>query len=106
MEVLLRQIKTKLWEHGLISYDELRLALRQAAALLCSVKSDDGNIVDYLVGIPFTLFTKQSIKLGVSFWMSVINENPRMESRIMAEVVENWEITIRRAIGMFDHRLQ
>ncbi|KAI9792092.1 MAG: phosphatidylinositol-4- kinase [Peltula sp. TS41687] len=103
--MLLRQIKTKFLEQGQTSYDELRVALRQAAAFLCRLKADDWNLVEDLVGIPVTLFTKESIELGVSIWMSVINDNPKMESRIMAEVVENWECTVRKAIGMFDHRL-
>lgn len=106
MDALLGRIERKFLEERPVSYDELRCALRQAAALLCRVKDDDGNITHRLVAIPFTIFTKQSIDLGVTFWMGVINENPKMESRIMAEVLENWENTVRRAVGMFDKRLQ
>ena len=57
------------------------------------------------MAIPFAAFTKESIDLGVPLWMGVINENPKLESRIMAEVAGNWENTVLKRLGMFDARL-
>lgn len=74
--------------------------------MLCRVKRDQSAIVHHLVGIPFAVFTKQSIKLGISLWMSVIKENPRMESRILVAIAENWEITVRKKRGLFSDALQ
>ncbi|KAL8803222.1 MAG: hypothetical protein Q9182_003323 [Xanthomendoza sp. 2 TL-2023] len=70
------------------SIEEMRDILRRAAALLCKARTDQSVLVHQLVSVPFTTFTKQSIKLGVSLWLGVINENPQMESRILIEVVE------------------
>ena len=89
-----------------ISIGELRDVLRRAAALLCKTKKDQCAIVHHLVGIPFTVFTKQSIKLGISLWLGVINENPRMEPRILIEIAENWERTVRKKLGVFNDRFQ
>ncbi|KAJ9377391.1 phosphatidylinositol 4-kinase [Paecilomyces variotii] len=85
-----------------VSIDELREALRRAAALLCNSNDSQPSIIHFLVGIPFQIFSKESIKLGVSLWLGVIHENPRTEPRILAEVAEAWERTIRRKQGMFD----
>lgn len=85
-----------------VSIDELREALRRAAALLCNSDDSQPSIIHFLVGIPFQIFSKESIKLGVSLWLGVIHENPRTEPRILAEVAEAWERTIRRKQGMFD----
>ncbi|KAL8950214.1 MAG: hypothetical protein Q9222_003743 [Ikaeria aurantiellina] len=52
------------------------------------------------------MFTKQSIRLGISLWLGVINENPLMESRILVEVAEEWESSIRSRIGAFSSKLQ
>jgi phosphatidylinositol 4-kinase len=38
--------------------------------------------------------------------MSVIKENPRMESRILVAIAENWEITVRKKRGLFSDALQ
>jgi phosphatidylinositol 4-kinase len=54
------------------------------------------------VTIPFKLFTKQSIKLGISLWLGVINENPRMEPRILSEIAQHWEATVQRKQGIFN----
>lgn len=84
----------------------MRDTLRRAAALLCKAQMDQSALVHHLVSIPFVMFTKQSIKLGVSLWLGVINENPRMESRILTEIAEQWEITVLRRIGAFSSKLQ
>ncbi len=75
--------------------------LRRAAALLCRTRNDQSAIAHHLVRVPFLVFSKQSIKLGISLWLGVINENPRMAPRILAETAENWEMTVRRKLGIF-----
>lgn len=104
---LLADLESRTLRHQQVSISELRDVLRRAGALLCcSTDKDQGAIVHHLVGIPFAVFTKQSIKLGISLWMGVIKENARMESRILVEIAENWEDTIRKRRGLFDKRLQ
>ncbi|KAL8848816.1 MAG: hypothetical protein Q9221_006194 [Calogaya cf. arnoldii] len=88
------------------SIGEMRDTLRRAAALLCRARTDQSALVHHLVDVPFTTFTKQSIKLGISLWLGVINENPQMESRILTEVAEQWEGTVKNRIGAFSGKLQ
>ncbi|KAK5460850.1 Phosphatidylinositol 4-kinase stt4 [Exophiala xenobiotica] len=80
---------------------EVKDVLRRAAALLCQSKKSQTAIVHYLVNIPFHIFTKESIKLGISLWLGIIHENPRMEPRILTEVAQAWEKTIDRKNGIF-----
>ena len=102
VEGVLASLLEKTRQAQAISPDELREALRKAAALLCSGSDAEPSIVHYLVEIPFEIFTKESIKFGISLWLGVINENPRTESRILAEIAEAWERTISRRKGIFD----
>lgn len=81
---------------------ELRHSLRRAASLLCSSNDGQPSIVFHLVDIPFQIFSRDSINLGISLWLGVIHENPYTESRILTEVAEAWERTINRKLGMFD----
>lgn len=81
---------------------EVRDVLRQAAGLICSCSKPRLAVVHYLVALPFQIFTKETIKLGVSLWLGVIHENPSIEPRILAEVVEAWERSIHRQKGLFD----
>lgn len=84
----------------------MRDILRRAAALLCKARTEQSPLVHHLVSVPFTTFTKQSIKLGISLWLGVINENPQMESRILIEIAERWESTVHQRIGAFSYKLQ
>ncbi|KAK2768778.1 phosphatidylinositol-4- kinase [Arachnomyces sp. PD_36] len=81
---------------------ELRHALRRAASLLCSSNDGQPTIIYHLVDIPFQIFSKDSINLGISLWLGVIHENPYTEPRILTEVAQAWERTINRKLGMFD----
>ncbi|KAK3989203.1 hypothetical protein QBC44DRAFT_90007 [Cladorrhinum sp. PSN332] len=80
---------------------DVRDILRRAAALLCRSDHDECSIAHYLVSIPFAMFSTQSIKLGISLWLGVMNENPRMEPRILAEIVQQWELTVQKRLGLF-----
>lgn len=82
--------------------EEVRDILRRAAALLCRSKHDESAVARYLVSIPFSLFTKQSIKLGTSLWLGVMNENPRLEPKLLNAIAQQWEFTISRRVGLFD----
>lgn len=84
----------------------MRDTLRRAAALLSKAEADQSVLVHHLVDSPFAVFTKQSIKLGISLWLGVINENPQMESKILVEVAERWESTVHQRVGAFSSKLQ
>ncbi|CZR50731.1 related to phosphatidylinositol-4-kinase [Phialocephala subalpina] len=101
---VLAHLESRTSQHKYIPIGELRDILRRAAALLCRTKKDECAIVHYLVAIPFSIFTKQSIKLGISLWLGVINENPRMESRILMEVAQQWESTVQQGQGIFNSK--
>lgn len=75
--------------------------LRRAASLLCRSQGDQNAIVQYFVSIPFAMFSKASIKLGVSLWLGVLHESPRMEPRILGAVLQQWEVSIQRRQGLF-----
>jgi phosphatidylinositol 4-kinase len=102
VEGILAQIANSISTGVDVSTSEIREALRNAAALLCSSNEAHPSIIHFLVGIPFQTFTKESIGFGISIWLGVIHENPKAESRIIAEVAEAWERTVQRKRGIFD----
>ncbi|KAL9588445.1 MAG: hypothetical protein Q9203_002750 [Teloschistes exilis] len=105
-QAMLARLDKRALSKSFLSIGEMRDTLRRAAALLCKARVDQSALVHHLVGIPFATFTKQSIKLGISLWLGVINENPPMESRILIEIAERWEGTVRNRIGAFSSKLQ
>jgi phosphatidylinositol 4-kinase len=106
VEGILARISKSISTRVDVSTDEIREALRKAAAFLCSSNGAHPSIIHFLVGIPFQTFTKESIKFGISIWLGVIHENPKAESRILAEVAEAWERTVQRKRGIFDPKFE
>ncbi|WZH39701.1 Phosphatidylinositol 4-kinase [Fusarium acuminatum] len=101
----LAHIEARILSKKSTSITEVRDILRRAAALLCRTNKDEAAVAHHLVSIPFALFTKQSINLGVSLWLGVINENPRQESRLLNEIAQQWEFTLTRKVGLFSPTL-
>ncbi|KAF5697833.1 phosphatidylinositol 4-kinase [Fusarium mundagurra] len=101
----LAHIEARILSKKSTSITEVRDILRRAAALLCRTSKDEAAVAHHLVSIPFALFTKQSINLGVSLWLGVINENPRQESRLLNEIVQQWEFSLTRKVGLFSPTL-
>jgi phosphatidylinositol 4-kinase len=100
-QIGLADLESRIHQGRYAPIGELRDVLRRAAALLCRSKKPECGIVRHLVSIPFAVFTKHSIKLGISLWLGVIHENPRMEPRIINEVALAWEKSVHRKIGIF-----
>ncbi|GAP83384.1 putative phosphatidylinositol 3 [Rosellinia necatrix] len=98
----LAHFESRLTGKNVTPLQDVRDILRRAAALLCRSQKDESAITHYLVTIPFRIFSKESIKFGVSLWLGVINENPRMEPRLLSEIAQQWEVTIQRKLGLFN----
>ena len=105
-EVALAHLARRITQKDSVYVTEVRDILRRGAALLCRTEADHCGIVHHLINIPFAIFTKQSIKLGIALWLGVINENPRMEPRILIEIAQSWEATVKHRIGVFSHELR
>ncbi|ROT36978.1 phosphatidylinositol 3 [Sodiomyces alkalinus F11] len=101
----LAHVEARLKSKKAAGLGEVRDILRRAAALLCRTNRDESDVAHYLVSIPFTMFTRESVKLGVSLWLGVINENPRLEPRLLSEIAQQWEFTIQRGLGLFSREL-
>lgn len=101
----LAHIEARILSKKSTSLTEVRDILRRAAALLCRSHQDESAVARYLVSIPFALFTKRSLKLGASLWLGVMNENPRLEPKLLACIAQQWEFTISRRVGLFNPAL-
>ncbi|EEH47921.2 1-phosphatidylinositol 4-kinase STT4 [Paracoccidioides brasiliensis Pb18] len=105
-ETLLLELESRISQGQKIPLDICRNLLRRAAALICSSSGAQTSIVSHLVNIPFLMFTRESIKMGISLWLGVIHENPHTEPRILTEVAQAWERTIHKKMGIFNPDFQ
>lgn len=101
----LRDLSRRLRAHEHVPFAEVTASLRKAAGFISRSASDRVILIQGLVAIPFTIFTKQSIRLGISLWLGVIKENPSLESRVLMEVAAGWEASVRLKRGFFSTSL-
>ncbi|KAK4546096.1 hypothetical protein LTR36_002233 [Oleoguttula mirabilis] len=99
--VELRKLTQRLRNDESVPSATVRDTLRDAAGVLSRSTSDRTSLIQDLVAIPFIIFTKQSINLGISLWLGVVKENPSLETRILAEVAAGWESSVRLNKGFF-----
>jgi phosphatidylinositol 4-kinase len=99
-ELVLLEARLKNHEH--VAFSTVRENLRNAAGILSRITFDTAPLIRGLVSIPFILFTKESIQLGISLWLGVAKENPSLEARILVEVAAGWEASVRLHKGFFN----
>jgi phosphatidylinositol 4-kinase len=99
-ELLVLEARLKNHEH--VSFSAVRDNLRNAAGTLSRITSGTAPLIRGLVSIPFLLFTKESVQLGISLWLGVAKENPSLEARILVEVAAGWEASVRLHKGFFN----
>ncbi|RAL06281.1 1-phosphatidylinositol 4-kinase STT4 [Aspergillus ibericus CBS 121593] len=102
MESTLCQLSAHINSGDAVSIVDVRDVLRRAAGLLCNDSNPSASLAQYLVQVPFQLFSKESMDIGISLWLGVMHENPRVESKILVEVIGAWERSIQRRRGLFD----
>ncbi|KAI7278455.1 phosphatidylinositol 3 [Hortaea werneckii] len=97
----LRRVGLMLKRREHVPFPVVRSALRNAASVLSRSRTGRTPLIQDLVGIPFAVFTKQAINLGISLWLGVIKETPSLETRVLAEFAAGWENSIRQRKGFF-----
>ncbi|KAL4933603.1 1-phosphatidylinositol 4-kinase STT4 [Aspergillus undulatus] len=102
MEDVLVRIYNAIKSGSQVTLPEVRDALERAAAIVSGSNAAHAAIAHSLVSLPFQIFSRESINIGVSLWLGVVHENPRLEPTILFGVVQEWETTILRRQGLFD----
>ncbi|KAL4781156.1 hypothetical protein BJX76DRAFT_22776 [Aspergillus varians] len=102
IEQALSNIRKAIKSGSQVTLPEVQDALQRAAALLCGSNAAHAAISHYLVSLPFQIFSRESINIGISLWLGVMHENPRLEPTILFDVVQEWENTILQGQGLFD----
>ena len=61
----------------------------------------DGDLISALTYVPITLFTSDSVENGVSIWVWLLTRVPEVEPRLLASLVELWDWSMERQLGLF-----
>jgi len=103
---VLSDLESRILNKEDVPLSELRAGLRRAATILCRAANSHYSVVALFVRLPFLAFSKNTIKMGLTLWIGVLKENPKLESRILMEIIENWTISVNHKFGIFSPRLR
>jgi phosphatidylinositol 4-kinase len=101
LEGFIAQLEDNDYTVGHIHTADIRDILRKTATLVCSSGRNHGTLIRHLVGLPFAVFTKKAIKVGMLLWTGVMNEKPEFSTRMLSEIARNFEITVEKRMGLF-----
>lgn len=65
---------------------------------------NEGELVRYLVEIPFLLFESSSMRAATSIWGAVMKEKPSLSILILSEISKYWEKSIELKQGIFSRQ--
>ena len=85
---------------------ELTESFIWAGTHLYASHEDEYFLVQKLVSIPFKIFTSKVMEFGISIWVWISRARPSVHARMFAEIVKNWEWTVRRRKGLFSPSLK
>lgn len=78
--------------------------MRDALFSVCRRLTNDvssSEIAQLSVTVPFRHFNERNIQLGVSLWLWIANEHPKLKEPLLAEVAYQWEKTVIERKGLF-----
>ncbi|KAK9458076.1 hypothetical protein V1511DRAFT_465025 [Dipodascopsis uninucleata] len=101
LKMILENMQEKVEQKKYVSIAELRETLLRAASFSLKNQKMSASLMKYVVSIPFMIFSKQSIKLGVSLWLWILNEASQLQSRLLGEILFRFEYSIRRSEGLY-----
>ncbi|MBW0462794.1 hypothetical protein O181_002509 [Austropuccinia psidii MF-1] len=87
------------------SITQLSGVLYRAGSHVMASPKPDLDLLYRIVSLPVRMFTSLSISVGLEVWTWLIDVKPEVEVKLMAEVMNMWEWTLRRRKGLFSNNL-
>ncbi|KII89099.1 hypothetical protein PLICRDRAFT_698221 [Plicaturopsis crispa FD-325 SS-3] len=88
-----------------LTVQDLKRLLFRSAATVISMTKHDHDLLNYIVTLPFEIFTPSALSSGIEVWSWVIAEKPEAEVALMAQILTAWTNTIRQGKGIFSKSL-
>ncbi|CAH7669300.1 hypothetical protein PPACK8108_LOCUS3895 [Phakopsora pachyrhizi] len=81
----------------------LTTVLYKAGSHVVASSKPDPEILSRIISIPIRSFTPFSCSLGLELWTWLIDAKPEVEIKLVTEVLNMWDWTLRRRKGLFSN---
>lgn len=84
-----------------VTVERLYRVMHRSAGYAISLPKVNADIIRYLVHIPITMFTPESLDIATSVWNWMLVERPGIENKLMVEMMSMWNWAQRHRKGLF-----
>lgn len=75
--------------------------LSEIAGFSLISEENSGELIRYLVQIPFQIFAASIMNAAIGIWFAVMKDRPNLSMILLAEIAKQWEISIELKKGLF-----
>ncbi|EGW33972.1 uncharacterized protein SPAPADRAFT_133766 [Spathaspora passalidarum NRRL Y-27907] len=84
--------------------DKIISLLVEIAGLVLFNDSNHGELIRYIVELPFAKFDKKSMNVATAIWFVVMKDKPNLSTLLLSEIAKKWEESIDLSQGMFSQQ--
>ncbi|ODV81198.1 putative phosphatidylinositol 4-kinase [Suhomyces tanzawaensis NRRL Y-17324] len=96
---------TSLVASNSITDTEINSLLNEIAGLILLSDSNNGELIRYLVELPFKTLKASIINYAIIVWLTIMKDKPTLATLIIAEIIKHWEISVDLKLGLFSQSL-
>lgn len=78
--------------------------LSEIAGFALISDENSGEMIRYLVDIPFEIFETHIMQAAIGIWFAVMKDKPDLSVLILLEISKKWEISIELKKGLFNNK--
>ncbi|RLV90181.1 Phosphatidylinositol 4-kinase STT4 [Spathaspora sp. JA1] len=83
------------------SNDDIISLLVELAGLILFNDSNHGELIRYIVELPFSKFEQKSMTVATTIWFIVMKDRPNLSILLLSEIAKKWEESINLSLGVF-----
>ncbi|KAI8974048.1 hypothetical protein BDB01DRAFT_807332 [Pilobolus umbonatus] len=102
---ILEELTNDQKQKKLIPVDVLSRTMYRAASYIISLKHVHPDLIHHVVRLPVQIFSPESLEIAIDVWNWIIIECPRLEKRIMVEILNAWGWAQRYRKGLFSTKM-
>ncbi|KAI8636242.1 hypothetical protein BD408DRAFT_487034 [Parasitella parasitica] len=84
-----------------VSVERLYRVMHRSAGFAVALPAINVDIIRHLVHIPVLMFTPESLEIGTTVWNWILVESPKVENKLMIEMMGMWGWAQRHRKGLF-----
>ncbi|CEP08014.1 hypothetical protein [Parasitella parasitica] len=98
---MLTSLSQDITDRKTVPVERLYRVMHRSAGYVIALPKIHADIIRHLVHIPVLMFTPESLEIGTTVWNWMLVERPKIENKLMVEMMGMWGWAQRHRKGLF-----